>query len=166
MSREEIIDGDKLGELLNGYIAEMEKCGRAGAYFAGCVMAASALEAVLLAKVNLEFLNDEKRKLSKFKRKKSLVRLTLGELIETAREVGWFPFAPDEEIERNLRKAKIGNLMEVVREIRNMLHPGKWLKDYPDIKHINKEHFEASYSILKGAIDHLYNQLITELRKK
>jgi hypothetical protein len=155
MSSEEIIDGDKLGELLNGYIAEMEKCGRAGAYLAGCVMAPSALEAVLLAKVNLELL-DEKRKLSKrFKeklRKKSLVRLTLGELIKAAREAGWFPFVPDEEIERNLRKAKIGNLMEVVKEIRNMLHPGKWLRDYPDIKHINKEHFEASYSILKGAI--------------
>ena len=165
MSQDEVIDGDKLGELLNEYIAEMEKCGRAGAYFAGCVMAASALEAVLLAKVNLELLN-ENGNFSKFKRKKSLVRLTLGELIEAAKEAGWFPFAPDEEIEGNLRKAKIGNLMEVVREIRNMLHPGKWLRDYPDIKHINKEHFEASYSILKGAIDHLYNQLIAELGRK
>jgi hypothetical protein len=62
---------------------------------------------------------------------KPILDLTLFELIAIAKAVRWLPanlqYGRDDW---DAKKAKIGDFTEVAREIRNLLHPGRYARDH------------------------------------
>jgi hypothetical protein len=85
-----------LGILLkihNFYIDEANKCHEAKAYFAGCVMLGSALEATLLLMVDRY--SEEINTLNKFPSRRGKpttpINWNLSELLDVAAELNWLP---------------------------------------------------------------------------
>jgi len=116
--------------LIEFFDEEIEKCRRANAYFAGTVMIGAAIEAILLAMTYT--LSDEELKniiskvKEKFKKELSCDRKkwALDDLIKIAITCGWIPYKGAEDPD----EGALGDwLLNYVKEIRNFIHPGKWL---------------------------------------
>lgn len=157
--------------LLGRYEQEAEKSAGAGAYLAGCVMLGSALEGYLLAMT--ECFREEVERSTSVPRDKhgkliSPYRWDLWQLLDVARELGWLPATlpvnEDMEFEEALEKGDIGDFVEVVREIRNLVHPGKHVRTYPGIT-VAEEHFQDCYTLVAHAVVHLRKHLIGEIDK-
>jgi hypothetical protein len=54
----------------------------------------------------------------------------LSDLIKVAKTTKWFHFGLDPKGNWNGRKAKIGDYAEVARMIRNLVHPGYYLREH------------------------------------
>jgi len=147
-------------ELFNLYRDEARKCGDAGAPLAGCVLLGSALEAALLAMV--QCFPADVRRVTKHRGSKELSRpvseWSLSQLLLLARDLGWLPSAvtPDDRLDPG--KAQIGDYAEVVRAIRNLLHPSVYLRECPD-KDINERHLRFSFEVLDAACSCLSDAL-------
>jgi len=159
-------------ELLDRYKQEAEKSAGAGAYLAGCVMLGAALEGSLL--VMSECYRDEiERSISAPRDKRGKVKSPyswhLWQLLDVAGELNWLParLSPNEDIEfeEALNKGDIGDFVELVREIRNLVHPGKYVREWPGTT-ITEEHFEDCYALFGTAVDHLYNRLINDIQRR
>jgi len=62
---------------------------------------------------------------------KPLLEWHLGELLRVAKAAGWLPAALDRaKDEWDGKKAKIGDYAEVVRDIRNLAHPARYMEDH------------------------------------
>jgi hypothetical protein len=122
----------ELYRLLRFYWREAERCQEAKAYLAGSVMAASALEALLMAMVNVYADDAEASGAAPVKKGqiRPLVNWDLSELVEVAKTTSWFPFSLDPDEDWDGRKAKVGDYVEVARMIRNLVHPGFYLREH------------------------------------
>ncbi len=115
------------------YWREAERCEKAKAYLAGCVMLGSALEALLTLMVNVY---DEQAAATgkvpvRRKTPKPLLDWDLGELLRVAKAAGWLPAKLDlHKDEWDGRKAKVGDYAEVGRMVRNLAHPGWYRKEH------------------------------------
>ncbi len=120
--------------LLRIYIREADRAGKAKAYLAACVMEAAAIEALLISMVAV-FLDEALatgKYLNRKKHPKPILDLTLAELIAIAKATGWLPAALQHEVDNwSARKAQIGDYAEVAREVRNLLHPGRHVRQWP-----------------------------------
>ena len=147
-------------ELFNLYVDEAQKCRHAGAPLAGSVLLASAMEAALLAMVQC-FPDDVGRVVARY-RSKELSRPAsewgLSQLLLIARSLDWLPSAGSPEDRLDPRKAGIGDYVEVIRAIRNLVHPSIYLRECPD-KSINERHLDLSFRVLEEACDHLSRTL-------
>jgi len=143
---------EKTLELFRLYREEAQKCGDAGAHLAGCVLLGSALEAALLAMAQC-FPEDVRRTIEAHK-SKELARppseWSLSQLLLLSRDLRWLPSAGPSTDRFNPDKAKIGDYAEVVRAIRNLLHPSIYLRECPD-KSISEKHLRFSFEVLDGA---------------
>jgi len=113
------------------YWREAKRCEGAGAYLAGCVMIGSALETLLCLMVDAH--DEEAERTGKLPvrrgKPKPLLNWDLGELLRVAKAAGWLPSALDHEHDKwDGRKAHIGDHAEVLRELRNLVHPGRYRK--------------------------------------
>ena len=139
-------------ELFQLYRDEARRCQDSGAPLAGCVLLGSAMEAALLAMAQC-FPSDVHR-VAEHRRSKELSRpaseWSLSQLLLIARDLGWLPSAvtPDDRLDPG--KAQIGDYAEVVRAIRNLLHPSIYLRECPD-KDINERHLQFSFQVLDAA---------------
>jgi hypothetical protein len=61
---------------------------------------------------------------------KPLLDWQLVELLRVARAANWLPAALNPNDDWNSRKARIGDYAEVVRIVRNLAHPARYLKDH------------------------------------
>lgn len=116
------------------YYREARKCENAKAYLAGCVMLGSALETMLVLMINVYPEEaGQTGKIPRYRnRPKALRHWKLEELLRVVKAAGWLPFALDVEKEDwNSRKARIGDYAEVVRMIRNLVHPARYMVDRP-----------------------------------
>lgn len=163
---------ESLLKLIKRYEQEAKTSAGAGAYLAGCVMLGSALEAGLLAMV--ECFRDEVKQTNsaprdKHGKLKPSSRWKLSELLDVARELDWLPAKLSANanitLEEALSKGEIGDFVEVVREIRNLVHPTKYVREYPDTT-IKKEHFKDCYNIVRITFDHLFEHLTSTLEKE
>jgi hypothetical protein len=123
----------ELRRLLRFYQRETGRCRNAKAYLAGCVMAGAELETALLLMVAAY--PKEAAATNKLPRQKKttkpLLEWHLGELLRVAKAAGWLPAALDHaKDEWNGKKAKIGDYAEVVRDIRNLAHPARYMEDH------------------------------------
>jgi hypothetical protein len=121
---------DRLAKISHFYHQEAERCARGRAYLAACVLAAAALEAILLSMCYIE---DRKvRSTSVYKRRSfrskrnRFLEFSLFQLIEVAAELNWIS---RKEIKLDRRKTTLKELMHGVRNTRNQIHPGVWAKE-------------------------------------
>lgn len=146
--------------LARTYHREALRCRDGKAYLAGCVMMGAALEASLLAFVNCY--PDEALCSTVAPTKggitKPLAHWSLAELLAVAKERGWLPSALSLDEEWNDKKAQIGDYTEVLREIRNLIHPARHMLDLPR-KRITKRYLETSFEIFEVATDYLLNKI-------
>ncbi len=147
-------------ELFELYRSEARKCRSAGAYLSGCVLLASALEAALLAMAQC-FPQDVDRVARAYKAKqfsRPASEWSLSQLLTLAKKLNWLPSAGRAEDRLDPQKAGIGDLVEVMRAIRNLLHPSIYLRECPD-KAINQKHLEFSFQVLDAACSSLAGTL-------
>ncbi|MGI6662280.1 MAG: hypothetical protein ACOX4B_02200 [Bacillota bacterium] len=153
--------------LFTFYRDEAERCRESGAYLASCVLLASALEAALLAMAECFA-----REVAEFKRKSRAKELSrprrewgLSQLLFIARNLGWLPSSHREIENLDPHDAKVGDYIEVVRVIRNLIHPGIYLREYPG-QAITEKHLDISYKVLEIACECLSGRLENALRAR
>lgn len=138
------------------YCCEARKCKDAQAYTAGCVMLGAALEANLMAMVTLRP-NDVaawyKQRHPEAKSVKRLIDWNLGELLCVANELGWLPAG--ETLDANPKDRLIGAHAQDIRILRNLVHPGRYLKDFPGYR-ITPDTLIALFKVLDGVYQHLH----------
>jgi len=147
-------------ELFHLYEDEAQRCRDAGACLAGCVLLASAMEAALLAMTQC-FPTEVARVVGQH-RSKELSRppseWSLSQLQLVARSLNWLPSADTLEGRLNPQRAEIGDYVEVIRAIRNLIHPSIYLRECPD-KTIGQEHLDLSFQVLLAACSRLSKAL-------
>ncbi|HVB82700.1 MAG TPA: hypothetical protein VNE82_22460 [Candidatus Binataceae bacterium] len=141
------------------YYCEARKCKDAQAYAAGCVMLAAALEANLMAMVTIcanHVAACNKLPRGKKKAVKKLLDWNLGELLNVAIELGWLPAG--ETLGADPKDWPIGAHAQVIRMLRNLIHPGRCLKDFTGYQ-ITADTLTASFKVLDGVYLHLHAAL-------
>jgi len=131
------------------------------------------MEAELLAMA--ECYPDEVKKTRVYRnRKKHLFRWDLRGLLELGRELLWIPSTlPVGKTAREsgiasddaLARGDVLYFLDVVREIRNLVHPGRYLRRYPG-RRITKRYFEFCYEMLQILEDRLYAMLESSIKKE
>ena len=120
----------ELSRLSRVYWQEALRCEKAKSYLAGCIMLGSARETILILMVNC--FPDEAERTGQLprdpKKRNNLLKWELFDLLAVAKAAQWLPSAPNGD--RNSRKAQIGDYAEVVRMVRNLAHPARYLKDH------------------------------------
>jgi hypothetical protein len=156
---------DEIIRLSGLYYRQAERCRESRAFLAGCVMVGAALEAMLLG--FMDCYSDEAALSAEAPRRhgrtKPISDWSLAELLAVARERGWLPsgLSPDEDWDD--AKADIGDYGEVVRQMRNLVHPARYAEDFPR-KRITQRYLESVFEILDAASDHLLAKLGHSLR--
>jgi len=114
------------------YWREALRCKQAKAYLAGCVMLGSALETLLILMINCyPDEADRTGTVPTFKGKpKPLRKWNFIELLRVAKAANWLPSQLDLNDHWNTRKAQIGDYAEVVRMVRNLVHPGSYAAEH------------------------------------
>lgn len=161
----------KLSNIATKLNNDAKKCATYKSYFAASLLATSSLEAIL---IGMCYCFSEKAKLSKiykyhgdkkgFKRKNDrFTELTLYELIKIADELSWIP---SEDIKINHKKTvKFNELLYYVRDMRNLIHPGKMVIEMPKYN-FNKQDFDRIYEIIEVTREILYKKLIDSISLK
>jgi len=149
------------------YRDEAERCRKSGAYLASCVLLASALEAALLAMA--ECFAGEVAHLRRRSQAKELRRPRkewgLSQLLVVAKSLEWLPSSHKDVDDLDPHDAKVGDYVEVVRVIRNLIHPGIYLREYPG-EAITEKHLEISYKVLEIACECLSQRLERALESR
>lgn len=124
----------ELYRLYRLYYREARKCEEAGAYLAGCIILGSALETMLVLMVNIypEEAAQTKQIPLRRKKPKALRDWTFAELLRVVKAAGWLPAGLDvNEDTWDGRRAGIGDYAEIVRIVRNLVHPARFMADHP-----------------------------------
>jgi hypothetical protein len=147
------------------YYQQAERCRDNNAFLAGCVMIGAALEALLLAIANCfpeeVVASPSAPRIDAYI--KPLANWSLAELIAVAKDCNWLPSTLSLKDEWDAAKAKIGDYAEVVRQIRNLIHPSRYAMDMP-CKRITKRYLESSFNILTVVTQHLENKIFESLQ--
>jgi hypothetical protein len=171
LSDEEEREGWRLYRL---YWREAERCEKAKAYLAGCVMLGSALETLLLLMVNVYHeeaaaTGQVPTKGKKVKKPKALLDWDLGELLRVAKAAKWLPAGLELGAEWNSRKAEVGDHAEVVRMVRNLVHPGRYRKEHFRGR-ITKKYLEHQFEVVEACrewlADHNAKSLLAHMREE
>jgi hypothetical protein len=103
-------------------------------------MLGSALETILILMIDVH--SEEAEKTGKFPNSKGkpkpLLKCDLAELLIIAKAAGWLPTALDLNDDWNWMKARVGDYAEVVRMMRNLAHPARYLQDHRGRRVTNK----------------------------
>ncbi len=128
---------------------ETRRCEEAKAYLAGCVMLCSALETILILMIDVHSKEAEKTgKVPRSKGKsKPLLKWDLAELFTVAKAAAWLPAALNLNDDWNSRKAKVGDNAEVVRIMRNLAHPARYLKEHNG-RRVTKKYLQRQFEVV------------------
>jgi hypothetical protein len=133
---------------------EADTCCAASAYYASCIMLGSAAEGCLLLAClkNGDAVEAARLRLPASHRpRKDPLDWRFDHLIRVATEVGWLP-----QLESDRFVFDTGNLLHRLREIRNLLHPGRHIRAKPHVQ-IGRETYDdalAAYKVLCRLLDH------------
>jgi hypothetical protein len=147
------------------YRREASKCGKSRAYLAGCVMAGAALECLLLAMLHI--FGDEVDRSNYVAmsrgRPKLLLDWSLANMLRAARGLGWLPAGLAPGAKWSARRAKIGDCAEVLRQLRNLVHPARFLQDYSPGR-MTSRYLRQSLDVLDLSVDYLNAKVHASLR--
>jgi len=147
------------------YKREAKKCLSAKAYLSGCVLMEAAMEAILLSTANCfpEIITSARCTPKKDGKIKHLDRWTFIDLLTVARELNWLPPGLSPKDEWSSVHAKIGDYVEVVRQIRNLIHPIRYVNDFSG-KRVTRKYLKACFEIVDIAIEYLYSVVNSSLK--
>jgi hypothetical protein len=151
---------DEVLRLARLYYGEAKKCQDAKAFLAGCVMIGAAFEALLLSFADCypdEVMNSKVAPRANGE-VKPLINWSLSNLLDVAKDQNWLPAALSTDEDWNDAKAQIGDYGEVIRLIRNLVHPARYATDMPR-KRITKKYLERSFEIIDVANDYLMDRI-------
>lgn len=151
--------------LVDTYLQESSACAQAGAYYAACAMLGAALEARFLAwcyhhesRVDQAVAQLPGKSRPKEKDKH---RWTLNQLVTVMHAAGALPTFEVDGV-----SVDAARLLDIIRELRNFLHPGKHVRGTPHI-HLGRAHVTEAQMIyhlvdaqLTRVIEHLDVPLI------
>jgi hypothetical protein len=126
-----------------------------------------------MAKIESSQVRRSQKYLSGRKKDRNVDKWSLFDLLELAREVRWIPSKlPMGKVARESgispKKAQVngdlGYFADVVRDIRNLVHPGAYLRDMKNVK-ITKSYYEFCYEISADVFDFLRQKEEESIRK-
>ncbi len=153
--------------LSNLYRREASRCRNARAYLAGCVMLGGALEAVLVATA-MSFWGEAKRARcvpKKSGKVRPVAGWDLGQLLGVARELRWLPAGLDRGQTWDVRRAKIGDYADALRQVRNLVHPGSYLRTQSPAR-VTKRYLEMYFEVLDVSVGWLQHKVVEDLRNR
>jgi hypothetical protein len=168
MSFSTLTDEEERGlyRLSHFYWRQALRCEEAKAYLAGSVMLGSALEAMLMLMVNIY--PDEAEATGALPHRKGkilpLIDWDLGQLIKAAKAAGWLPSGLDLDAKWSTRKAKVGDYAEVCRMVRNLAHPGSYLKHHSPSR-VTAKYLQRQFEIVELCRDWLAERNNKSLRE-
>jgi len=114
------------------YWKEALRCEEAKAFLAGSVLLGSALETLLILMVNCYTEEAELTGLIPMRKKvgRPLLEWDLADLLRVAKAANWLPSGLTLGADWDRRKAKVGDYAEVVRIVRNLVHPARYVEDH------------------------------------
>jgi hypothetical protein len=152
---------NELMRLSRLYRRQARRCADANAHLAACVMIGAALESDLMAfchcyaeEVPLDAIPQRRAE------PKHLLDWTLAELLRVAKKCGWLETELRVDEAWDPRRAEIGDWAEIVRQVRNLVHPARYLSDFAG-RRITKKRRELCSDVLDAAQD----QLLAKLHK-
>ena len=161
------LNEDELQELLRlsgVYRREARKCMQAKSYLAGCIMIGAALETDIMAMCHCYVDEIPSKLISKKKgRAKPLLDWSLFQLITIARECEWIPSGLSLDDDWDSRKADVGDYSEVLRQIRNLVHPSCFVKDLPKSR-MTKQRMQMCFDVLEAASSSFLDKIHTSLK--
>ena len=152
---------DALERLTARYHKEARRAAKAKAYYGACILIGSALEASLLMMCSIRTKEVEAyvRTLSAERRPpRQLTKWGLNDLVNTATALDWIPGRKTKHA-----RTRPGDWMHVVRELRNLAHPGKHIRDYHKVK-VRKAQWADAKAIYDLAIASLLDLVKADLR--
>jgi hypothetical protein len=122
----------ELHRLSSAYWKEALKCKEAKAFLAGSVLLGSALETLLILMVNCYPEEAELTGLVPIRKGvgRPLLKWILVDLLKVAKAANWLPSGLTLGSDWDPRKAKVGDYAEVVRMVRNLIHPARYVEDH------------------------------------
>jgi len=122
----------ELHRLSHVYWKEALKCEKAKAFLAGSVLVGSALETLLILMVNCYPGEAELTGLVPMRKGVGLplLKWKLPDLVKVAKAANWLPSGLTLGSDWDPRKAKVGDHAEVVRMLRNLIHPARHVEDH------------------------------------
>lgn len=167
---------DFLLKVLTTYHDQAVRSEKSRAYLAGCVFLGAAIEAGLLA--TSKCYPSQVRKTGKYRSKnkkhRNLDKWGFFDLLELGRELKWIPSRiPMGKIARASRitpksalaNGDLGYFANVVREIRNLVHPGVYLRNMRNVK-ITKSYYQFCFEVEDVVFDYLYKKLEASINLK
>jgi hypothetical protein len=147
----------KLISIRDFYLEEAERCYKCKAYFAACVMLGAVFETSLLIIVGNypdEVKKSQRVPKDKKGRIKSIGNWKLIELLNVADDLNWLPRGK----KYNQFNLEIGDMGDVMRMIRNHIHPANYLSKYPLM--LKEDHYYSIFEMLK-----IMNELLSDKTK-
>ena len=138
---------DLLQLALHTYHTQAELCSKADAPLASCIMIGATVEAVLMAVTSLLF--DKAVKTAKAPKRKGktkhLLDWQLSELLNVAKEAKWLPEELTLDEKLDCRTVKNPLRTDTIREVRDLVHPARYLKDRSRKKEYTREELRTLY---------------------
>jgi hypothetical protein len=157
----------ELWRLQRFYWKEAIRCEDAKAYLAGCVMLGSALETILILMIDVH--SEEAEKTGKVPVHKGTpkppLKWELVELLRVVKAAGWLPNALNLNDDWTWRKAKVGDYAELVRMMRNLAHPARYLKDHSR-RRVTSKYLQRQFEVVLACRDWLAAHNNRELLKQ
>ena len=171
----------ELWRLYRLYQREAHRCADGKGYLGGCVMLGSAIECLLTLFMNVYF--DEALKTGTAIRnnlaKKPLLSWTFSELINVAKDAKWLPRGlkiyrrrvpkTGKKVEVrskwDTRKAKIGDYVKVVQDVRNLVHPARYVHDHHG-KRVTQKYFGHVDEVCDVAREVLLQENLSSINRK
>jgi hypothetical protein len=156
----------ELNRLAGVYRHEADRCAKAGAYLAACVMDGSALETALILTVNAfpqEALATSAVPTRKGGAPKPVLDWSLVQLLAVAKKAKWLPAGLELGDDWSSRKAKVGDHAEVVRMVRNLAHPARYLEDHGGGR-VTKKHVRFVDNALRTSFDTILEKVGASLQ--
>ena len=148
------------------YWKEARRCEEAGAYLAACVLIGSALEAMLMLVVYVS--DEEALATGKIQTVGSeaaeLRRLDLTQLLAVAKAAEWLPSSKQADGSTKRKRKQIGDLAIVIRDVRNLVHPGRYVSDHYR-RRVTKRYSEYLFEVLEVISDWLAAHNMAHLRR-
>ena len=155
----------ELWRLSRVYWREALRCENTKAFLAGAVMLGSALETLLILMANAHPDEAEATIPKKKGQGRPLLEWKLADLLKVAKAANWLPSGLNLEDDWNRRKAKLGDYAEVVRMVRNLVHPARYFKDHYRSR-VTARYLQRQFDVVLNCRDWLLARNNEVLRKR
>jgi hypothetical protein len=157
---------DTLLSLITRYHSEAEKAAKARAYYGACVLIGSALEGSLLAMCTIRAKDVEQYVAGlapKQRPPKAAQNWVLNQLLAVAAALQWLPARPNKH-----SRTRLAEWAQLIRELRNLVHPGKHIREYPRVS-LGRQHWSDAKAVFDlvndSLLDLVHADLRTEMRR-